>query len=57
MEAAATMLTDTDKSIAEIASLVGYESQSRFTSAFKSQYNLVPSDYRKINLKSNKVHE
>ena len=51
------MLTDTDKSIAEIASLVGYESQSRFTSAFKSQYNLVPSDYRKINLKSNKVHE
>lgn len=57
MEAAASMLTDTDKSIAEIAALVGYESQSRFTSAFKSQYKLVPSEYRRTKQKSSKIHE
>ena len=57
MEAAASMLTDTDKSIAEIATLVGYESQSRFTSAFKSQYKLVPSEYRRTKQKSSKIHE
>ena len=36
MEQAAKMLKETDESIAEIARAVGYDSQSRFTAAFKT---------------------
>lgn len=40
-------LTHTDKSIAEISLLVGYESQSKFTKAFKEITGILPKDYRK----------
>ena len=47
MERAAELLTDTGLSIAEIASLVGYDSQSKFTAAFKSLHGILPKEYRK----------
>ena len=47
MEEAARMLRETDRSIADIARAVGYDSQSRFTSAFKSYYGVLPREYRK----------
>ena len=52
MEKAAEMLIDTDLSISQIALAVGYESQSRFTMAFKNVYEMVPTAYRKMSLKS-----
>ena len=47
MEQAAKMLKETDKSIAEIARAVGYDSQSRFTAAFKTYFKVLPKEYRK----------
>lgn len=48
MEEAARLLSETQKSIAEIAGMVGYDSQSRFTTAFKDYYGKLPTEYRKI---------
>ena len=47
MEQAAKMLKETDKSIAEIARAVGYDSQSKFTAAFKTYFKVLPKEYRK----------
>ena len=47
MEEAARMLRETGLSVADIARAVGYDSQSRFTSAFKSYYGVLPREYRK----------
>ncbi len=47
MELAAKLLLESNKSIAQIAFAVGYESQSRFTNAFKQVYGMLPSIYRK----------
>ena len=47
MEHAAKLLIQTDLSIAEIGQQVGYESQSKFTSAFKRCYQMLPKEYRK----------
>ena len=47
MEQAAKLLRTTEQSIAEIAQAVGYDSQSRFTSAFKAVYHMLPREYRK----------
>ncbi len=44
---AAAMLRESQESIAVIARRVGYESQSKFTSAFKSVMEILPTDYRK----------
>ncbi len=44
-------LIQTDKSISEIAYEVGYESQSKFTEAFKSITGVLPKDYRKMHTK------
>ena len=46
MEKAAALLRETDMSVAEIAGQVGYESQSKFTAAFKEQFGLLPTAYR-----------
>ena len=40
-------LDESDNSIAEIAALVGYENQSKFTQAFKKVTGILPKDYRK----------
>lgn len=47
MELAAKMLRESDASIGEIAETVGYDSQGKFTAAFKSFFHLTPSEYRK----------
>lgn len=47
MEKAAKLLRETDLSIAEIALQVGYDSQSKFTSAFKTTFGQLPKLYRK----------
>ena len=47
MEKAAALLRETDMSVAEIAGQVGYESQSKFTAAFKEQFGQLPTDYRR----------
>lgn len=47
LEKALFLLRETDESISEIARAVGYESQSKFTSAFRETYDMLPSDYRK----------
>lgn len=47
MEKAAALLVETQASISEIARAVGYESQSKFTAAFKEYHLLLPREYRK----------
>lgn len=46
MEQAAKLLRETRLSIAEIALRVGYDSQSRFTAAFKEYSGKLPKNYR-----------
>lgn len=48
MQQAAVMLKESDLSIAEIAQAVGYDSQSKFTTAFKSFFKVLPREYRKF---------
>ena len=52
MGQAAKMLKETNKSIAEIARAVGYDSQSKFTAAFKAYFKVLPKEYRKNSLDS-----
>ena len=47
MEKAASLLRETGMSVAEIARAVGYDSQSRFTEAFKAVYHVLPRAFRK----------
>jgi len=47
MEQAAKLLRESDMSIAEIAQAVGYDSQSKFTAAFKAVFHVLPREYRK----------
>ena len=47
MEKAAALLRETDMSVAEIAGQVGYESQSKFSTAFREQFGQLPKEYRK----------
>ena len=47
MEQAAELLRTSDMTIAEIAQAVGYDSQSKFTSAFKAFFHMLPREYRK----------
>ncbi len=47
LEKAAELLKNTQESIADIAVQVGYDSQSKFSSSFKEQYHMLPSEYRK----------
>ena len=47
MEQAAKLLRTSDMTIAEIAQSVGYDSQSKFTAAFKTFFHMLPREYRK----------
>jgi AraC-like DNA-binding protein len=49
MKSAMELLRTTDYHISEIANNVGYQSQSKFTAAFKNITNILPSEYRKLN--------
>lgn len=46
MEQAAKLLTETGLSVSEIGRRVGYDSQSRFTGAFKEHTGMLPTEYR-----------
>ena len=46
MNIAILYLLDTNKSIGEVAGLVGYEHQAHFCTAFKRKFNVTPSEYR-----------
>ena len=46
MNIAIHYLLDTNKSIGEVAGLVGYEHQAHFCTAFKRKFNVNPSEYR-----------
>jgi AraC-like DNA-binding protein len=50
MEQAARMLRESELSIAEVAKAVGYDSQSKFTLAFKAFFQCLPTEYRKRHL-------
>ena len=45
------MLCHSDAPIAEIACAVGYENQSKFTTAFRDVTGMLPRDYRKVQTK------
>ena len=47
LKQAAQLLKNTDDSIAAVAGKVGYENQSKFTQAFKEQYHVLPTEFRK----------
>ena len=46
MNIAIHYLLDSNKSIGEVAGLVGYEHQAHFCTAFKRKFNVTPSEYR-----------
>lgn len=50
MNLAATLLTETDASVAEIAGRVGYSNSSKFARAFKEVKGVTPLAYRKIKI-------
>lgn len=47
MRQAAKLLLESEMSIAEIALAVGYDSQSKFSTAFKEFFQTLPKEYRK----------
>lgn len=47
MRQAARMLIESNMKIAEIALAVGYDSQSKFATAFKAYFKVLPREYRK----------
>ena len=47
MERAEILLREGKGSIADVARAVGFDSASRFTSAFKEKFGISPSDYRR----------
>ncbi len=47
MRQAARMLKESERSIAEIALSVGYDSPSKFSTAFKEFFHMLPKEYRK----------
>ncbi len=46
LEKAASLLTDTDMSIAEIADITGFGTARYFSKCFKEHFNLLPREYR-----------
>lgn len=48
MQQAMKLLRQTEDSIAVIAQKVGYETQGKFTKAFKERVQLLPKEYRKL---------
>ena len=41
------LLLETESSVTEIASKIGYENPNKFTSAFKETYGSSPTEFRK----------
>ena len=47
MEQAAALLAEGHLSVMEIAGMFGYENCSKFAAAFRGEYGMSPSDYRR----------
>lgn len=47
IQQAMKLLRETDDSIAVIAEKVGYETQGKFTKAFKERVQMLPTEYRR----------
>ena len=47
LEGTARLLRETERSVADIAQAVGYDSPSRFSAAFKETYGVLPREYRR----------
>lgn len=47
MERAAELLRGSQINVSDAAKLVGYESQSKFTAAFKEHFQMLPTEYRR----------
>ena len=47
MERAEILLREGNMSVSDAARAVGFDSASRFTSAFKEKYGVSPSEYRR----------
>ena len=52
MQVAAERLRDTQRSVAQIAADVGYESEIAFARAFRREHSVSPAQWRKQPLKS-----
>ena len=50
MELAAKLLLETGLSVSEISRRVGYDSQSKFTAAFKDTFGVLPTEHRRAAL-------
>ena len=48
MKLTSNMLLQEDKSISGIAAAVGYKNQSKFTSAFRDIFQILPTAYQKL---------
>jgi AraC-like DNA-binding protein len=57
MQEAAKLLKESDESITEIALKLGYKNAGKFSTAFKSTMNILPSDYRKKLCKCIKIYK
>lgn len=49
LQEAARLLRSTDLSVSKIAASLGYENRTQFYKIFQEEYQLTPSEYRKIN--------
>ena len=47
LQVAQKLLLETELSVTEIASKIGYENPNKFTSAFKGMYGCSPTEFRK----------
>lgn len=57
MQEAARLLAETNRSVADIALSVGYESQSKFGNVFKRKYGHTPLEYRRLNLSKKRSNQ
>ena len=48
MQEAAVLLAEGRLSVMEIAGMLGYENCSKFSAAFRGEYGMSPSDYRRL---------
>ena len=48
MQRAASLLAEGRLSVMEISGMSGYENCSKFAAAFRSEYGMSPSDYRRL---------
>jgi AraC-like DNA-binding protein len=49
LEHAKELLSNTDMSLSEITSQLNFESTSHFHNLFKKQFNMTPTEYRRLN--------